>query len=172
MSAATSQILPAGEEHLPALAEMAGVIWRQHYPGIISHGQIDYMLGKMYALETLRTELCERQIQFRRLLVNGRFVGFASFGSMPEPGVFKLHKLYLLPDFHGRGLGGLLLRHCEAEVKQLGARRLILAVNKRNVKAIVAYERNGFSVEESVVNDFGGGFTMDDFIMAKSLAGD
>jgi GNAT superfamily N-acetyltransferase len=164
------QILPAGEEHLPALAELAGVIWRQHYPTIISREQIEHMLGKMYALETLRTELRAQQIRFVRLLVDRKFIGFASFGPMPEPGVFKLHKLYLLPEFHGRGFGARLLQFCENEVRKLGARKLILAVNKRNTKAIAAYERNGFAVAESVVNDFGGGFVMDDFIMAKELA--
>ena len=93
-----AQILPVTEEHLPALAELAGVIWRQHYPGIISREQIDYMLGKMYSLETLQTELHEKQIRFVRLLVGERFVGFASFGPQREPGVMKLHKCYLLPE--------------------------------------------------------------------------
>ena len=41
------QILSAREEELPALATLAGAIWRQHYPGIISREQIDYMLGRM-----------------------------------------------------------------------------------------------------------------------------
>lgn len=30
-------ILPVWENDLPALAELAGNIWRQHYPGIITH---------------------------------------------------------------------------------------------------------------------------------------
>jgi ribosomal protein S18 acetylase RimI-like enzyme len=128
------------------------------------------MLGRMYALETLRTELCENQICFVRLLVDGRFVGFASFGPLAEPGVFKLHKCYLLPELHGQGLGSRLLRHCEEEVRRKGGHRLLLAVNKQNVKAIAAYRRNGFIVAESVVTDFGNGFVMDDFIMAKDLA--
>ena len=51
----------------------------------------------------------------------------------------------------------------------LGARRIILAVNKRNLKAVNAYRRNGFAVVESVVTDFGNGFVMNDFIMAKNL---
>lgn len=166
------EILPAGEEHLPALAELAGVIWRQHYPGIISHGQIDYMLGKMYAPDTLREELRAKQTRFLRLLVDGRFVGFTSFGPLPEPGVFKLHKCYLLPEFHGRGFGSQLLQCSESEVRRLGARKLVLAVNKRNIKAIAAYRRNGFQVAESVVTKFGDDFVMDDFIMAKDLSGD
>ncbi len=161
--------MPATEEHLPALAELAGVIWRQHYPGIISPAQIEYMLARMYSPATLREEIQAKGIRFVRLLVDDRFVGFASYGPTPEPGVMKLHKCYLLPEMHGRGLGSLLLQHCERDVRQLGARRLVLAVNKRNTKAVAAYQRNGFTVAESVVTDFGAGFVMDDFIMAKEL---
>lgn len=164
------EILPATEAHLPALAELAGEIWRQHYPGIISSEQIEYMLGKMYAPDTLRDQLCAQEIRFVRLLVDGCFVGFASFGPLPEPGAMKLHKCYLLPEFHGRGLGTRLLKHCEAECRRLGVRRLLLAVNRRNPKAIAAYQRNGFRVMESVVTDFGGGYVMDDYLMAKELA--
>lgn len=168
-SSKTVEIVPATEEHLPALAELAGIIWRQHYPGIISHAQIDYMVGKMYSLETLRAELRSKDIQFVRLLVGGSLVGFASFGPTAEPQVTKLHKCYLLPEMHGRGHGSQLLQHCEREVRKLGARRLILAVNKRNAKAVAAYLRNGFVIAESVITDFGSGFVMDDYIMAKDL---
>ena len=164
-----AEILPVTEAHLPALAELAGVIWRQHYPGIISPAQIDYMLARMYAPDVLREEIRGQDIRFVRLLVEGRFVGFAAYGPAPGPGVMKLHKCYLLPEMHGRGYGSLLLQHCECEVRKLGARRLFLAVNKHNAKAVAAYRRNGFVVVESVITDFGSGFVMDDFIMAKDF---
>ena len=163
-------ILPAAESDLPALAELAGIIWRQHYPGIISREQIEYMLGKMYSLDVLRDEIGPGGIRFYRLLVDNRFVGFASIGPAGGAGVTKLHKLYLLSEFHGRGLGSRLLRHCEREAGLFGARKLILAVNKRNQRAIATYERNGYVIEKLLVTDIGGGFVMDDFIMAKSLA--
>ncbi len=161
---------PATAADLPALAELAGVIWRQHYPGIITPAQIDYMLGKMYALETLRAEMTGQGILFYRLLVDGKFSGFASVGPTETLGVMKLHKCYLLPELHGRGLGSRLLKHCEAEARRLGAQRLILAVNKRNTKAIAAYQRNGFALVQPVVTDFGNGFVMDDFLMAKDFS--
>jgi diamine N-acetyltransferase len=164
------EIVPATEAHLPALAELAGTIWRACYPGIIAMEQIDYMLARMYAIEVMRDEIRSQGIRYDCLFVDGGMAGFASHGPASEPGVMKLHKLYLLPELHGRGLGSQLLKHCEAEVRRLGARRLILAVNKRNARAIAAYRRNGFVIAESVVTDIGNGFVMDDFIMAKELS--
>jgi GNAT superfamily N-acetyltransferase len=167
VSAVPTEILPAAEEHLPALAELAGVIWRAYYPAVISREQIEFMLARMYSQDTLRGEIRSQGVHFYRLLADGRFAGFASIGPTDQAGVMKLHKIYLLPEIHGRGLGSRLLKHCEAEARRLGAHRLILAVNKRNARAIAAYQRNGFAIAESVAVDIGGGFVMDDFIMAK-----
>jgi diamine N-acetyltransferase len=165
----SSLVVPASLEDLPAISDLAGVIWRACYSGIITPAQIDYMLARMYALETMREEIQFQGIHYDRLLVNGRLVGFASYGMTEQTAVFKLHKLYLHLDWHGRGLGSLLLQHVDREVRRLGAARLILSVNKRNVKAIASYRRDGFVMTESVVTDIGGGFVMDDFVMTKIL---
>ena len=164
------QIVSAREEQLPAIAELAGLVWRACYPGIISRAQIDYMLAQMYALDTLREEIRSQSIRYDLLLVSGKPAGFASFGPTSRPGVVKLHKLYLSPELHGHGLGSYLLQHVEGEVRAAGAHRLILTVNKRNARAIAVYQRNGFVIVESVVTDIGGGFVMDDYVMAKNVS--
>jgi len=166
-----NEIVRAKEEHLPAISALAGVIWRACYPGIITNAQIDYMLARMYSLDVLREEIRSQGIRYDLLLVDGKLAGFASCVPTPEPGVVKLHKLYLLPEMHGRGLGSRLLQQVEHEVRAGAGRRLILSVNKRNTRAIAAYQRNGFVTADSVVTDIGGGFVMDDYIMAKELAG-
>ena len=165
-----SRIIPATEADLPVISELAGVIWRACYPGIISNAQIDYMLTRMYALDVLRDEIHSQGIHYNCLLTDAKLVGFASYGPTSEPGVMKLHKLYLLPELHGRGLGSHVLHHVEREVRAEGRRRLILSVNKRNAKAIAAYQRNGFVIADFVVTDIGDGFVMDDYIMAKDLS--
>jgi len=170
MTAVSVQILSASEEHLPTLAELAGVIWRACYPGIITPEQIDYMLARMYALDAMRDEIRSQGIRYDELLVDDKPAGFASYGPTAEPGVIKLHKLYLLPALHGRGLGSRLLQQVEREVRAGGGRRLILSVNKRNTRAIAAYQRNGFVIAESVVTDIGNGFVMDDYVMTKDLS--
>ena len=165
------EIIRATEADLPAISELAAVIWRACYPGIITTEQIDYMLARMYSLDVLRDEIRSQGIRYDFLLVDGKPVGFASYGPTSEPGVIKLHKLYLLPELHGRGLGSRLLQQVEREVRAGAGRRLILSVIKRNARAIAAYQRNGFVTADSVVTDIGGGFVMDDYIMAKELAG-
>ena len=64
----------------------------------------------------------------------------------------------------------MLLRHVieAAQLREFSA--LVLNVNKRNTAAIAAYRRNGFAVREEVVVDIGGGFVMDDYVMALTLA--
>jgi GNAT superfamily N-acetyltransferase len=165
------RIIGAAEADLPTVAGLAGVIWRVCYPGIITQAQIDYMLARMYALDVMRDEIRCRDIRYDLMSVDGKAVGFAAYGPTSKAGVMKLHKLYLLPELHGRGLGSRLLQHVEREVRQRGARRLMLSVNKRNARAIAAYKRNGFIVAETVVTDIGGGFVMDDYVMAKDLVG-
>ena len=162
------QIISAGEEHLPAIAELARLIWHECYPGIITREQIDYMLAKMYSLETLRAEL-KSGICYEQLLIDEDLSGFASLGPTGQADVFKLHKLYLHPKQQGRGLGTALLMHCENEARKLGASQLILNVNKHNRNAIDVYQRNGFSITDSVVSDIGNGYVMDDYVMSKRL---
>jgi len=163
------RIVRAAEPDLPAISELAGVIWRACYPGIITRAQIDYMLALMYAPETMREEIQSQGICYDRLLDGNELAGFASYGLTEQTTVFKLHKIYLHPGWQGHGFGSRLLQHCEREVRAAGAHRLILSVNKRNVKAIAAYQRNGFVIAESVVTNIGGGFVMDDYVMAKKL---
>ena len=162
------RIEPAHEADLPAISQLAAVIWRACYPNIITREQIEYMLDAMYSIETLRKEILSEGICYQRLFVAGEFAGFASYGPT-APGVFKLHKLYLDPKWHGRGLGHLLLQHCEREIRKSNAGRLTLNVNKHNANAIAFYRRNGFAVVASVIVDIGGGFVMDDHVMAKEF---
>jgi GNAT superfamily N-acetyltransferase len=166
---AQAHIVPASREHLPAIAALAATIWRAHYPGIISHAQIDYMLEQMYSLRQMEQDVAAG-IRYDRLITAGTLAGFAAHGPADEPRVGKLHKLYVDPIRHGRGFGRLLLKSAEARGLADGWHTLILQVNKNNEKAIGFYLRSGFTVRESAVFDVGGGFVMDDFIMAKPLA--
>lgn len=170
MSVDSLSISRATEADLGRVAELAGVIWRKHYPGIISMGQIDYMLEHGYSHAALRRFIVEPGAGLLLAHAGARLVGFGAFHRVEATDELKLEKLYVDHDFHGRGVGTRLIREVEnaAAVQRLST--VILNVNKNNVQAIGAYEANGFSIRESVVVDIGSGYVMDDYIMAKRLA--
>lgn len=156
------------EEDLPAIAALAGVIWRAVYPDLITLEQIEYMLARMYAVEELVRQVRQGTV-FLRLLVDERLVGFVAHSPTANPAERKLDKLYILPNYQRHGHGSRLLSHVVDASQALGCTSLMLTVNKRNTKAIAAYEKNGFVIRESIVADIGGGFVMDDYLMARRL---
>jgi GNAT superfamily N-acetyltransferase len=164
-----ASIKEARPKDFPAIATLAAVVWRSHYPGIISTAQIEYMLEWMYSVPEMRMEMKDKGIHYVRLLVRDKLVGFAACGPTESAGVFKLHKLYLHPDHQRRGLGSRLLVHCLVRARSLGASSMTLQVNKQNGSAVEVYRRNGFRIAEEALVDIGGGFVMDDFIMVKDL---
>lgn len=157
----------ATDEDYRQAYSLATDIWQVAYKGIISQEQIDYMLPMMYAPAVIAREIREG-IVYEFALDGDKRIGIVSFGPHGD-GVMKLHKLYLLPSYHGRGVGSQMLQHAIAAVRAKGAKRLILNVNKQNSRAIKAYKRNGFAVLADVKNDIGNSFYMDDFVMGLDL---
>lgn len=161
------QIISASEDNLPALAAAARSIWLQHYPGIITLEQIEYMLAQRYSLTALRAEISTPDHWLEMLILGDNLLGFANY--FKKDAHMKLDKLYLHEKYRGQGFGRLLIDHvCQAALRE-GCTKVLLAVNKNNQTAISAYQRNGFTIQQAVVVDIGGGFVMDDYLMIKML---
>ena len=163
------RIAEATEADLAPVAELAGVVWRRHYPGIITSGQIDYMLARGYSHAALERFLVEPGAGLLLAFVDDRLIGFAAY-YRADPGELKLDKLYVHQDYHARGVGRRLIARVEAAAAAQSLPALILNVNKSNVQAIRAYEASGFEIRESVVVDIGNGYVMDDYVMQKRLS--
>jgi len=163
------RIVGATEGDLAAVAALARVIWRRHYPGIITAEQIEYMLARGYSRAALLRFITEEGAGLDLAHVDERFAGFAAYYRGDDPDELKLDKLYVHQDFHRRGVGRRLIEATEAAAQAQRRATIILNVNKNNAQAIGAYTRNGFVIREAVVVDIGGGFAMDDYIMAKRL---
>lgn len=161
------EIRPVTLPDVPAISSLAREIWQATYPGIITQEQIDFMLEQRYGHERLYDDLDDADKWLDQAFLEERRVGFAFSEIYKDE--FKLDKLYIHPDVQRQGVGGKLIEHVAARAKKLGYPCVILAVNKRNEKAIASYKKYGFVVRETIVDDIGRGFVMDDFIMEKKL---
>jgi len=154
-------------EEAEALAELAERIWRHSYPGIISAAQIDYMLASRYHPPLIRQTLARGD--HWDVVRDGETLAAFAHSFHLEGGAVKLDKLYVHPDWQRRGLGRLLVERVEARARTHGRSHLLLRVNRKNAQAIAAYGKCGFTVVREVVEDIGGGFVMDDYVMIKPL---
>ena len=159
----------ASEDDIPVIQDLSSRIWREHYPGIITHEQINYMLERMYAADVIRDEIANQGVQYVLVVENSEPIGFIAYVNEPARQAVKISKLYIFPSRHGKGIGRKALLYVQEDAVRQGTKILYLFVNKNNRKAIAAYERFGFKKAEAVVTDIGGGFVMDDYRMEMTL---
>ena len=157
-------IFQATEEHIPIIRSIAEKTWWPTYSAILSTEQIRYMLDTIYA-EAVLKNLIESGAQTFLLLTDSRGIrGFAAYGIRKEEReVFKLHKLYVLPEDHGKGYGRFLIKEVARRVKEEGGKALDLNVNRHN-PATNFYSKLGFKTirEEDVPI---GEYWMNDYVM-------
>ena len=160
----TLLIRPADLDDINIIGFLAQQIWPDTYGDIVSPEQLKYMLKLIYSPRALRRQMVDEHHQFLIVEQDEEPIGFASWSTSADPGVFKLHKIYVLPGHQGKGLGKTLLQFIFETIRPEGATRLRLNVNRYN-KARLFYERIGFAVigEEDI--DIGHGYFMNDFIM-------
>ncbi len=156
----------AVEADIPTIQEIARITWGPTYVDIIGQAQVDYMLDRMYS----KAALLEQLAGGHTFLIAGqgsKKIGFASY-AREEEDAFHLHKLYVLPEVHGQGIGKFLINEVLNAVRKEGAKFLRLNVNRNN-KAKSFYESAGFKIKESVDIEIGNGFYMNDYIMEKTI---
>ncbi len=163
-------------EEAEALAELAGRVWRAHYPGIITPRQIEYMLESRYKPALVRQYLARGDLWLAARVNTAQsdrlgaelIVGFAH-GEPLSDDDYKLDQLYVDLEWQRQGIGAALIREVAARAARRGHTRLVLRVNRQNQSAIDAYLKQGFTVSTIHLEDIGGGFVMDDYVMTKDL---
>jgi GNAT superfamily N-acetyltransferase len=160
----TLLIRPADLDDINTIGFLAQQIWPNTYGEILGPEQLKYMLNLIYSPMALRRQMVDEHQQFLIVEQADEPIGFASWSATGDPGIYKLHKLYVLPGRQGKGLGRTLLQFIFETIRPEGATKLRLNVNRVN-KARQFYERMGFTVigEEDI--DIGHGYFMNDYIM-------
>ena len=154
----------ATAEDIPLIRDLAKKSWNSAYKNILSKEQIFYMLQEMYSEEEISRQLQNSNYVYYLISVGNENAGFIGFEYQYEEKTTKLHRIYLLEEFKGKGLGKKALQFLKLQVQQNGDTRIILNVNKSN-PAIEIYESQGFKIYEEGVFDIGNGFVMDDYLM-------
>ncbi|MDB4902100.1 MAG: family N-acetyltransferase [Mucilaginibacter sp.] len=168
-------IRKATPEDVEIIREIAEKTWWVAYSPILEKEQISYMLGDIYSKEKITSQL-KNNTQTYLLLIeptrpaggDDKPVAFAAYSPREEDAqIYKLHKLYCLPETQGKGYGKILINEVMNKTLEAGKHTLDLNVNRHN-KAKNFYEKMGFQVacEEDIPI---GEYWMNDYVMRKEL---
>ena len=143
---------PAKSSDAASLAAIAERTFRDTFTVDNSEENINLHCARNFSVEIQNEEISDPQ--FTTLLAEyaGDLVGFAQLrlahttdcvkGDRPA----ELHRIYVLSEWHGRGVANELMRAVYAAAAQAGSDCIWLGVWERNLKAIAFYRKSGFSV--------------------------
>lgn len=153
---------------LETIRQIAETTWWATYSPILEKEQISFMLGEIYSVEKISAQLQNNTQTYLLLIEDDKPVAFAAFSPREEdPEIYKLHKLYCLPETQGKGYGKILINEVVKKTLEAGKHTLDLNVNRNN-KAKSFYEKMGFQIayEEDIPI---GPYWMNDYVMRKEL---
>jgi len=162
-------ISEAALEDLKIIQEIAHTTWPITYGEILSKEQLDYMLDLIYSDEALTTQFHKKEQLFYLISENEITLGFIGIEhNYKEEVVTRIHKIYLLPETQGKGIGKTVIDEIEKLALENNSKALSLNVNRFNL-ALGFYQKVGFEIIDEVNIDIGNGYLMEDYVMEKKL---
>jgi GNAT superfamily N-acetyltransferase len=166
------KLIKATGKDIPLIQDLAKRSWKNAYAEILSEEQMEYMLSEMYSEQEIESQL--QNPNYHYYLIedesSSSYEGFIGYEHNYEDKTTKLHRIYLVPESKGKGLGKRALQFLNEKVAENENERIILNVNKHN-DARKFYESQGYRVYDEGVFDIGNGFVMDDFLMEFLIHG-
>lgn len=153
---------------------MADNVFRVTYARILSPEQMEYMMEWMYSEDSLKGQIGSEGRRFWISEFDGEPCGYisAEYERRLDDGrkLFHLQKIYVLPEYQGRGIGEAQFRHVIDYLRGVSDApfRVELNVNRDN-KAVGFYERMGMKRDRQGDFPIGLGYYMNDYIYALDV---
>ena len=150
------------------IADLAKIIWNEHFTPIIGKDQVDYMIEKFQSYPALREQI-EDGYEYYQLFDDGEFCGYTGIHPGGDNRLF-LSKLYIKKECRGRHLATQAFRFLANLCRERGYSAIWLTCNKYNDNTLCVYRHLGFRTIDTQEADIGGGFIMDDYIMEYKIS--
>jgi diamine N-acetyltransferase len=154
---------------IKAIQAITQISWVATYAPILSEEQLEYMLTLFYSEKALLEQIQMQQQVFYLVLNQDNTIGFFSIEHQyKKEQTTRIHKIYLLPETQGKGIGKQVLDKVTEMALENQSQKLSLNVNRFN-KALYFYQKLGFESigEEDIA--IGNGYLMQDFRMQKKI---
>ncbi len=159
-------IKATNDTDIKRIAELATIIWHEHFKTILSPEQIDYMVERFQSYNAIKKAVTEDGYEYYMAEDGDDLCGYLGIHNEGD-GVIFISKVYVRADKRKMGIATKLLERLKVEYPE--AHKWYLTVNKYNYGSIAVYEKRGFKKVKDLVTDIGNGFIMDDYVMEKTF---
>ena len=148
------------------IAELANIIWHEHFSSILTPGQIDYMVEKFQSYPAIKKAIENDGYRYYMAYEDDELCGYLGIHDEGS-GVIFISKVYVRREKRGMGIASELLERLREDFP--GSEKWYLTVNRYNTSSIAVYEKRGFKITRTQVADIGSGYVMDDYIMEREF---
>lgn len=139
------EIVHFRDEHAAAVKEMVLTVHTEF--GFSYDTRLDY------DLDEIQQEYFLEGGGFWVALHNRNVIGCIAIRKTKDDKVAEIKRMYLYPEYRGKGLGQRLLDLAILDAKTKGYKKVILDTTVKQKSAIKLYEKNSFSLIERVGSD-------------------
>lgn len=140
----------------------------EFYADVIPHDHNIFFVKKFQTVDAIKEQI-DNGYEYYLIDNNNIAVGYFGLQIETEKLQMTLSKLYLLKKYRGLGYGTKAMDLITERANELNLTKIILTVNRENVRTIKLYENYGFSITKELVNKFDNGHTILDFEMTKEM---
>ena len=155
---------------IETINRLAWVAFPATYRKLLSPDQIVFMMDWMYSPANIAEQMRNNHTYFI-CYWDSKVCGYVSVEKQGED-LFHLQKIYLLPEFQGKGIGKMMFEKAvdfARQSKSTSTCRRELTVNRYNSKALDFYKRMGMRKSSEGDFDIGNGYLMTDYSMALDI---
>lgn len=151
----------AHKKDLSALVEMARNSFVEAFTAQNKPENVKAYADEAFTESQFGEEMEEPSSSFYIAEIEGRLVAYTKLNLIPaqtdvqDPESLEIARLYVLEEFHGMGIGTILIEKARHFAKINGKKYMWLGVWEKNLKALEFYEHKGFKIFGSHPFPFG-----------------
>lgn len=146
---------------------LAKEIFTEFYTPIIGSNQVDYMINKFQTKDAIFEQI-NSNLKYYNVFLDNNPIGYFAIKIHEPKNKLFLSKLYIIKNMRGKGLSKKIFDYIHNIATENNLSSIWLHVNKNN-PTIDIYKKYGYIIIDSVKDDIGGGFFMDDYIMELKI---
>ena len=161
------ELINVNKQNIELTSRFASEVFIDYYNDLIGNPQASYMANLFLSPKAIQELIKDKAIFKLMIGENNEPIGFTEYQIQGDR--LFLSKLYAHKDHRHQGVGKAMLLDCIEYAKKNNIHSIFLTVNKYNTPSYNIYLHEGFKVIDSVVNDIGQGYVMDDYIMQLDI---